>query len=237
MTSDVIEALERLAPVDSFIPDWEGVLQRVGEPPRRTPSRVARVQLRKRRLLGVALAAAVLSSLAALAAADEWWSGESRVPAPSIPPPLVVKTGSWDGHEWALVAYRTSDGELCFSMNPSSSGFSATPSCGSFVGEPGRADEGQPRIAYLSGASPELPAFVVGPVVGTAEEVVIQLAGGELRTPTFDVPASLGAIRFYLARVPDTLDSTGSIIERLIGLDADGRTVACLAVRTESPCD
>ncbi|MBA3566608.1 MAG: hypothetical protein H0W31_07120 [Actinobacteria bacterium] len=238
MTSDVInDALERLAPAQTFVPDWLDVVQRAGEAPRPAPSRIARARPGKRWLLGVALAVAVLSPFAILAAAtDDWWLLKSHGPAPSIPPPLVVKTGSWDGYGWALVAYRNEEGDLCFSMNPTSSGFGAAPNCGGFVNEPGGDDDTQRRIMYLSGVSAELPAYVVGPVVEAADEVVIYFAGGELRTPTFEVPASLGAIKFFAARVPETLDPTGSVVDKLIALDSAGRTVACLAVRSEGSC-
>lgn len=238
MTSDGInDALERLARAQTFIPDWQDVVQRAGGAPRPGSSHIARARSGKRWLIGVALAVAVLSPIVVLAAGnDDWWLVESHGPAPNLPPPLVVRTGSWDGYGWALVAYRNEEGNLCFSMNPTSSGFGAAPACGGFVSESGGDDHTQREIMYLSGASPEFPAYVVGPVVAAADEVVIYFAGGELRTPTFEAPASLGAIRFFAVRVPETLDPAGSVVEKLIALDSDGRTVACLAVPAGGSC-
>ncbi|MBA3376779.1 MAG: hypothetical protein H0U00_13375 [Actinobacteria bacterium] len=235
MTSNSItEALERLAPAQSFAYDWNDVLKRasVGAPAHR------RARPRKRWLLSVAIALVVLSPLGAIAASEDWWFLDSPgAPAPSNPPPLVVKTGSWDGKEWLLVAYRSEDGALCFSMNPASSpmstGVGAALNCGGWDTYPPSGPNLAGGITYLSGTSPELPTYVVGPVVDDAAEVEIHFADGEVvRTPTFDAPSSLGALRFYAVRAP----ATGSVVEKLVGLDRDGRLVACLAVGGQDGC-
>ena len=228
------EALERLAPAQSFAHDWNDVLERasVAAPAHR------RARPRKRWLLSVAIALVVLSPLGALAATEDWWFLDSPgTPAPSNPPPLVVKTGSWEGKEWLLVAYRSDDGDLCFSMNPASSpmstGVGAALNCGGWEAYSPSGPKLAGGITYLGGTSSELPTYVVGPVVEEAAEVAIHFVGGEVvRTPAFDAPSSLGALRFYAARAP----ATDSVVEKLVGLDRDGRVVACLAVSGQDEC-
>ncbi len=245
MTSDVIDdALERLAPAQAFVSDWHDVLNRGGEAPPLASRPSRRTRPRKRWLLAVALGVAVLSPLGAIAAAggtEGWWFFDSHAPAPiKHAPPLVVKTGSWDGHGWLLVAYRTENGDLCFSMNPASSpmstGVGAAMNCGGFQSRPSGGSNRPRGITFLSGGSPELPTYVVGPVIEEAQEVVIQFAGGAvLHTVPFDAPASLGAVKFYAARLADT-ESPAATVEKLVGLDGDGRVVACLALGSGNSC-
>ena len=61
-------------------------------------------------------------------------------------------------------------------------------------------------------------------MLDTAQRVRITLSDGQIvETPTFAVPADLGAVRFYATPLPAHGD-----ISRLVGIDADGREVARL---------
>ena len=242
------DALERLAPPQHFADDWDDVLGRVGEPASQSADR-PRAQRRQRWLVAAAVAAAIVVPVAAatVAARSDWWFFASHVPAAATPP-VVVKSGTWDGKRWELVAYRTASDGICFSMTPSASatsaGVGAAMNCGGFApATPSGSPEGGPHgITYLSGSSPELPTYVVGPVIDTADEVVIYFANGDvLRTPAFDAPASLGAVRFYAARVPESvvrppIGHGETSLQKLLGLNKDGQVVACLTLSAASQC-
>jgi hypothetical protein len=102
-------------------------------------------------------------------------------------------------------------------------------------------------ITFLSGAAgPDLPAYIVGPVIGKASTVEIEFGTGELlRLPTFSGADSLGDVRFYAAQLPTSIrlppppGKEQSFITTLAGLDEDGNVVACLdprkAVNAVSP--
>jgi hypothetical protein len=92
--------------------------------------------------------------------------------------------------------------------------------------------------------------YIVGPVVSKATEVVITLADGTVRrTPTFSAPTALGRMRFYAVSAPTASTSTGSHTScgqrvasfastrpaKLIGLDANGHTVAKLTAPGQPP--
>lgn len=241
MTSLPVDAaLERLAPPQQFADDWADVLGRVGEPRPRTG---------RRRALPVAAALAativVLVTAAAVAAVNDWWFWDNA-PAP-VTTPVVVKSGTWDGKGWELVAYRSASHGICFSMIPSgagkSDGLGAAMNCGGFDSATPPGSSVRPSgITFLSGSSPQLPTYIVGPVVDAADEVVISFANGEvLRTPAFDAPGSLGALRFYAARVPEsvarpTIGPAATSLQKLVGLDEEGHVVACLTPRAASRC-
>jgi hypothetical protein len=225
MTTDVIaETLDRLAPEHPFAADWHDVLGRAGE--------TARVERRPRRrwLLAAALLLAILSPLTAVAATEEWWPfrPHERVEPPTSSPE-VVRTGTWDGQEWSLVVYRTEHG-YCHGLVPAAP---SQPPEGGFVSSCGGFIETLPNgtggITIHSGNLGRLPHWVAGPVVESADRVAIHLAGGEvLQVPAFDVPESLGAIRFYLARVPETAQPRDAYFVKAEGLAADGTVVACI---------
>jgi hypothetical protein len=232
MTTDVIsETLDRLAPERHFAADWADVLGRANAesiaPTRR------RLTVRRRWVVLVAGLLAILSPLTAVATTNELWffrdSGrDPGRPAPNQPPPLILKTGSWEGHDWIVAGYRSEDGGLCFALFPSSRGFGGALGCGGFKAQ---GADGTGGITFLSGGLSERFRWVVGPVVEDAERVVIHLADGEvLRVDAFDVPESLGAIRFYVAVVPmpETAEPRDTAVVRAEGLAADGTVVACI---------
>jgi hypothetical protein len=235
MTSDPItDALERLAPARPFLADWDDVERRAGTRRWTSP--------RKRWVLAAALAAAILIPIGALGASGDWWFFAAHAPEP-VTTPGVVKSGVWNGQRWELIAYGSATHGLCFSMGPAGSlrtnGAGAAMNCGGFDPDAKLdAGEGVPHgITYLSGAAPQLPRYVVGPVVEAAVEVVISFGNGDVvRTPTFAAPPSLGAVRFYATQVPDSVPpATGiGLLEKLVGLDRSGRVVACLAVPSMS---
>jgi len=197
----------------------------------------------RRLVLIAAVTAAIAVPLVALAASQNWWFlrfGDAPIPVTAV---TVVKTGTWDGKPWQLTAYRSATDGICFSLGPTatarSTGYGAAMSCDQIEGVP-RTAQSKPytphAITFHAGASDdEFPAHIVGPVIDTADEVVIHLDGTILRTPTFDAPEELGsAIRFYAARLPELPHLRGQPprlpIRKLVGLAGDGRIVACLVV-------
>ena len=87
-------------------------------------------------------------------------------------------------------------------------------------------------ITYLSGsATSELPAYIAGPVVDTASQVVIRRKDDTiLRVPTFPGPSSLEHVRFYATQL--TADVQADELESVAGLDSEGNIVACLVPAT-----
>jgi hypothetical protein len=225
-TSDV---LDRLAPVHEFAPDWGDVLARAG-----VPSEMSRAKTRRRLVLAAALVVAIVVPLTAIAKSRDWWFFSTGAPAPATRV-FVLKTGEWDGQRWELVAYRTLNDGLCFSMSPAGSNGRGAMNCDRIVGVTRDSKQYTPRaITYLSGGgvTPELPRYVVGPVTDEAEEVAVYFVDGEvLRTETFAVPQSLGAIRFYAARLPRSMlpmALRSGFLDKLVGFNRAGRIVACL---------
>jgi hypothetical protein len=232
--------LEELVSDAAWTPDWKAVLVRAGVPPTR------RLLTRRRAMVAVAVAAAVMIPLAALADANDWWFFRTPgSPAPTSAP-VVVRTGAWDGHPWQLVAYPSVTDGLCFGMIPGTStgsSYGAAMGCATLKGV-ARTVQTKPAaqdmtITYLSGsASSVLPAYIVGPVVEDATTVAIRLSDGTtIRTPTFAGPSPLEHVRFYAAqfpsgpaRPPTTNPPFHALpIEWIAGLDRGGHVVACLA--------
>lgn len=204
--------------------------------------RPARWRAPRRRLVIAVAVAALAAVLAAVALADSkgwWFLGSGGLPPPTHEPG-VVREGEWDGHRWQLIAYRTSAG-LCYSMTPIGSetnGRGAATGCAAISGVPRTVGTESPdlTITWLgSGGSAELPPYVIGPVVGRAEQVEIELRNGQvLRVPTFPAPESVGPVRFYATPLPaDVVAAVApgervSLVRRLAGFDQNGNLVACL---------
>jgi hypothetical protein len=232
--------LEELVSDAAWTPNWQGVLDRAGVPPTR------RLLTRRRAIISLAIAAAVMIPLAALADANDWWF--FRTPGSPTPTsaPVVVKTGAWDGHPWQLVAYPSQTDGLCFSMVPgtgSGSSYGAAMACTTLKGvartartKPGAQDM---TITYLSGsATSVLPAYIVGPTVENATTVAIRLSNGTtIRTPTFAGPSPLEQVRFYAVQLPSPAHRSPTTkppfrtlpLKWIAGLDQSGHVVACLA--------
>lgn len=203
------------------------------------PRRAERLAPRQPLLLVASLIVCALVPVAALAIANGWWflSEGSRAPAPAAAP-VVVTGGTWSGQAWQLIAYRTTGGDICFTITPAASarttGAGAAMNCGGFRPSASAGAGGPHGITYLSGSSEQLPAYIAGPVVDTATTVVVHFADGDVsQIRTVDAPPSLGAIRFYAAPLPasaaaDAAPRQSSLV-KLVGLDPDGRIVACLA--------
>jgi hypothetical protein len=235
--------LEELVSDAAWTPDWQGVLARAGVMPTR------RLLTRRRIIIALAVAAAVMIPLAALADANDWWF--FRTPGSPTPTsaPVIVTTGAWDGHPWQLVAYPSETDGLCVSMIPgtgTASSYGAAMGCATLKGVP-RTAQTKPAaqdmtITYLSGsATSVLPAYIVGPVVEDATTVVIRLSDGTvIRTPTFAGPSPLEHVRFYAVRLPDRQVRSATTnppfhampMEWVAGLDQGGHVVACLAPAT-----
>ncbi|MGD0167822.1 MAG: hypothetical protein ABSC51_11155 [Gaiellaceae bacterium] len=226
------EVLNRLTPALSWEPDWADVLGRAGEPERH---RLRRLCGKRRLILVFAILVAVLAPLIALSAENEWWflgGGSLLTPAS---PPVVVKEGSWDGHPWELVAFRSTMGDLCYGVMPPGSevsGVGGGLACGRFHGierPNGTKVTWDVKIAGSSAGGNgrnDFPAYLDGPVIDSASQVEITFPNGQvMRVPTFAAPTSVGRVRFYATQLPAnaSLDS----ITSLAGLDKDGHVVAC----------
>jgi hypothetical protein len=232
------EALDRLAPLHGWVTDWPDVLERAGS------RRSARLFTKRRLVLALVVLAAVLVPLAAVGAANDWWFLRFGAAPPPTKAPVVVKEGEWRGHPWQLVAYPSTTDGLCFSITPMGSargGAGGAMSCGPFAGVSRTADtKASPdmTITFMSGgASPELPAYIAGPVIEEAAAVEIRFGNGEVtRVPTFAGPESLGHVRFYAAQLPanvhDSPHTFLTFLKSVAGLDANGEVVACLAPQT-----
>jgi hypothetical protein len=164
--------------------------------------------------------------------------------APAVAP-VAMKSGVWDGHGWELDAFVGAGGDLCFGIAPSATahgnGEGAALSCARIYGvpqAPGAAQTPLPLdITYLmNGRSPDLPPYIAGPIVGSAQSVLVYFSDGEiLRTETFGAPGNFGSIRFYAAPVPDAVASrylkpppgTGFAFSKIVGRDEKGNIVAC----------
>ena len=253
MTEHLDSVLDELIPrFDNEPGDWSRVVAdaRAGEPVTRSIRTLdmtsehrprARRWLTRRRIVVIAIAiavAAVATPLIAGVTQDWWFLRFGGVPEP-ITDVKVVKTGEWDGKPWQLVAYRSAGNEVCYGVTPTNTsgstgeGEGGALACARIAGASQESGSGEARLglSYLSGASPALPAYVVGPIVDSADEVEIHLAGGGIiRTPTFDAPDELGSIRFYAVPLPDSPDGSGVEVQKLVAIDHDGEVVACLAL-------
>lgn len=215
----------------------------------RPPSRL----VTKRRLVVlVAVLAAVLVTLAAVGATNDWWllnSGSSRTPRQA---PHVVKQGEWNGHPWQLSAWRsesrsarfpfTPDG-LCFSVTPRgfpAEGEDGATSCNRFAGfDPmPETKRSEMTITFMGGSSSkQLPAYIAGPVISKATAVEVRFGNGDvLRMPTFAAPRGrLQRIRFYATPLPANVQPTPNDttwLKSVAGLDTKGNVIACLAPLT-----
>jgi hypothetical protein len=242
------QALDSMAPEQEQLPAWDDVLDRAGvevAPPTR------RRRWKRSWVVAVAALIVVLIPLAAIGSQQNWWflSQEGMGPKPTTDV-VVVKSGTWNGNNWELVAYKSSDGEICYGIQPIHPGRSSGGGgmgCGWIEGVP-RSPESKsyPPSTIMGGEAAlgwgkgeQLTPYVVGAVTDKAERVEIYLRGGQVvRALTFAAPKALGSsIRFYATPFPSGVDllppSPGDhflgSLEKVVGLDGEGKIVACLA--------
>jgi hypothetical protein len=235
------QVLDRLAPMHDWEPDWSDVLERARK---RDERRLTRIPKRGKLALVLAAVVVVLVPLAALAATNDWWLFEFGGAPQAGGTAVIVREDVWSGHAWQLVAYPSTTDGLCFAMASLTSQGAAEGkvlSCAPFVGIPRTADsKHSPDMTityFVSQADSSLPAYIVGPVIGTASSVEVRFRDGtSLRTPTFAAPPSLGGIRFYATPLPDNVFPPPGeqppffgFVRSVAGLDGEGRVVACLA--------
>jgi hypothetical protein len=204
---------------------------------------IGRSRLRRPLLLVAVVGLAILIPVTAFAVGHDWWFfrfGDAPAPVTGV---VVVKTGVWDGKGWQLTAYRSSTDGLCYGLGPTGTenGEGAMMACGGIAGVP-RTPQSKPGSPYAitygmgSGSRGVLPAFIYGPVTDRADEVVVAFRNGAvLRTPTFAAPSALGApVRFYAAQLPPSVPplriGLPEVLEKLVGLDRDGRIVDCMTL-------
>jgi hypothetical protein len=224
------EILDGVAPAGGWVADWDDVLRRAGE------TRRTRAMLLSRRLVvALAVALAVLAPLVALAASNDWWFLGHGAPTPAKSP-VVVRTGSWDGFDWQLVAYPSTTDGLCFAVTPQDTATTegAGFECAPFVGVPRTATTKRSPdmpITYLLHGGGATPSYIAGPVIDSAKTVQIRLStGATLTTPTFAAPEPLQHVRFYAlsAQLPAPKLVGSPPIAWIAGIDAEGNVVACL---------
>ncbi|MGD0165745.1 MAG: hypothetical protein ABSC51_00440 [Gaiellaceae bacterium] len=248
------ETLELLAPVQEAVPTWEDILTRAGIE-NAVPTR--RPLWKRSWVIALAMLVVVLVPLAAIGSEQGWLFLDHGKVMPGMPKPLSeiveVKRGSWSGHDWRLAAYRalvrrhgvgvgvdglcylvqTGDGTtgggdegVCAPIPPQlpgvSSGSSALNSI-SFFGGSFDASQG----------ATDKTGYVFGMVADSVTEVDIHFRDGRaIDTPTFAAPEGLGApVRFFGVELPEY--GLYPSISRLIGLDGQGKIVAC----TVNPSD
>jgi hypothetical protein len=230
MTQDPLDAL---APALWWEPDWSDILQRAGEA---VPRRRRALVTRRRVLIALVVLVAVLIPLTAVGAQQQWWFlADSPEPASS---PEVVASGTWSGHPWHIVAYRSRTEGLCDGIVGNVTRISDLElSCGPFQGIPdsrGTPPGGDPTVTATTGAGANIPLHVFGAVVGEARAIELVLESGRrLRVPAVAAPSSVGDIRFYATRLPASAgppEKQGYLwqpIDRITGYDERGNVVAC----------
>jgi hypothetical protein len=183
---------------------------------------------RRRLVFALAVLVCVLIPLVALGAANDWWFFRFGDAPKPVHAPVIVKEGEWSGHAWQLIAYPSSTDGVCYSITPTGSTDEGGLSCAPVVGVP-RTPETKPSsdltitVTASSGTS-QLPAYVAGPVVDSAETVEIDYGDGHsLRVTTFPAPESVGHVRFFAT----PLDA-GDGPDKVVGFDGNGNVVACL---------
>jgi hypothetical protein len=220
------DPLDRLAPALEWVGDWDDVLRRARESHRAGP-RLIRALARRRLVLALAVLVCVLIPFVALGAANDWWFlrfGDAPKP---VHAPVIVKEGEWSGHAWQLVAYPSSTDGVCYGIMPTGSPDEGALSCAPVVGvsrTPETKSSPDLTITFTAGSSTSFSAYVVGPVVDSAETVEIDYGKGHsLRVATFPAPKSVGQLRFYAAPV-----DVGGGPDKVVGFDENGNVVACL---------
>jgi hypothetical protein len=248
MTEHLYSVLEELVPrFDDERGDWGRVIAdpRVPElvttsvrpgdmTPESRPRSRSRWLTRRRMVAVIAIAVVAIATPLIAAASHDWWFFRfvGTVPEP-VTDVKVVKTGEWGGKPWQLVAYLSATSGICYGLTPTdatATGEESSLACAPVEGVPRTESTKQSApltITFLAASSLGVHAYVLGPVVDTADEVEIHLAGGKvITTPTLDAPDELGSIRFYVTQLPE-FD-----IQRLVGIGRDGEVVACLLVPT-----
>jgi hypothetical protein len=230
MTQDPLDVL---APAIWWEPDWSDILQRAGEP---VPRKRRPLVTRRRVVIALAVLVAVLIPLTAVGAQQQWWFlAGSPEPASS---PVVIMGGTWAGHPWHVVAYRSRTEGLCDGIVEDVTRISnAELGCGPFQGISDSHRSlfgGDPTITATTGAATDLPVHVFGAVVGEARTITMVLETGEtLHAATVAAPSSLGDIRFYALRLPASAGPPAKQgylwqpIDKLTAYDERGNVVAC----------
>jgi hypothetical protein len=97
------DPLDRLVAAHPWLDDWDDVLRRTGKPAADGVLRAAiRVFGRRRVVLALVAAVAVLVPLGAFGAANDWWFlGSAGTPVP-VSAPRIVKEGEWNGERGCL---------------------------------------------------------------------------------------------------------------------------------------
>jgi hypothetical protein len=223
-------------PREDVAPDWGQVLRRLHATQDSAAASRSRVRPhRKRRLLALVAATAVLVGATLAAAAGRgWWFANPDTDAPtSASDVVVVETGTWSGQPWTLTAYRATSGEICMALTPGgkeNTGPGGAMSCAR-IPEANTTSPDLPPIAVLTGgAQGGFPAYAVGAATDAVRDVEVRLSDGrsaQAKTTAapanLDVPARFFAVQFKCGVYP----------KQVIGRSEDGTTIG--AVTMEPP--
>jgi len=229
----VSRALDDYTPPSQRMANWGDVLRRAAvtpsvpagpKPERRRRTRVRWV------LVALAILIAISIPLTALAVSEDWWfTGAAPDPAGAVD---AVDSGIWNGIPWALVAYDSESGGVCYGLSinlPQAIRPNGTLSCASLD------NSGKPQhsLSYLTAGSSEngFPRYAAGVVQADAETMELHVAEGSIvRTQTIPRSATLHTdVRFFVTRLPAS-GPADSKVTTISALDARGHTLACVAV-------
>lgn len=148
----------------------------------------------------------------------------------------VVAAGDWGDASWRLEARHVRRRTICFSISNVTNGSAEAVSsaCGELA-ETDQSGETDARpILYLAGTrSPGsgFPAFIVGAVIDTAEQVLLQLSDGrKIRTAAFEPDTTLGMpVRFFATSIGGSIDLPFPV-SRIAAYSANGAVVACFSL-------
>jgi hypothetical protein len=235
-------ALEQLVIDGAWMPDWDDVLRRADVIPSVAAAlKPERPRLTQRRwaLVVLAILIAVSIPLTALAVSEDWWFvGAAPDPAGAVE---AVESGVWNGVPWALVAYDSESGGVCYGLSinvPQATRPNGALSC-AFLDDGGKP---QHSLSYLTAGSADagFPRYAAGAVQADAATVELQIADGSIvRTQTLPRPATLHTdVQFFVTRLPAGTPAD-SDVTTISAFGANGQTLACVVVeghRAEDAC-
>ncbi len=173
-------------------------------------------------LIAIAVTAAmiVIGSSLAISAGKNWYFIGGG--GPNASDVVVVTTGTWDGHDWNLAAYRNQDGEVCFAVtrgsSPTEFGPQGSAGCSRFTSGGAVGKLVFPTLKneitglWMTGQfNPDavgLGAYFAGAVIDKATSVRIKLANGStIETETIAAPTALDLpIRFFVTALPSDVE-------------------------------
>jgi len=252
------ETLDILAPAQEDVPVWEDVLARAGI---ENPVPLRRPFWKRSWVIAIALMVAILVPLAAIGSEQGWlWLMDGKLPpgeAHPISNVVKLQSGYWKGEHWRTAAYRAfphlyrPDGPTTESVclivefapfSPGVAQCAALPNTHYPPKTSGADWPLSPSIELVGGNpwaverdySENGPGYLIGMTTSNVSTVEVHLKDGRVMdTSTFSAPEALGVpVNFFVRPLPTW--GLSFHMTKLVGLDAEGKVVACLAWRPES---